>query len=412
MNKFYFFREIINLWNQFDQSPQDARGIGIQMTKLESTKNKPSGSTIFKFIDRMREQERVTNELNNVDEKIIKQQKETTNSIDDYFQKEYDTSSKDSSDNDCNFVENQETNDDNKRLEQSQVKNSSQLKQTTQPEFFKQVKSNSNKIGKVKMPDIHELDMKVLIELPEDIRNEILNEYAEKKKNENISHGNLEKPSEKVVLNNHDDDRLNAKQFQMEKDISFSQIDPDFLAALPNDMKNEVKNYCDLKKKQRNDSRDEKFVKNVTTKSWNIFENDKKISKNGKIKLGRGRGRPKKKPPIFSVKINKEIDTVTKKTDSDDSTEENEKLKKKSLDRTFHFDRSNGNTEHTEILSDLVNCLLDLPISQVKRQIMDWISNNDVINDVDFLSITTYLGTLPRKHRLPDLFVLLKCLRR
>ena len=49
---------------------------------------------------------------------------------------------------------------------------------------------------------------------------------------------------------------------------------------------------------------------------------------------------------------------------------------------------------------------------QAKAQIQAWIMNSEIISDIDFLSIVTYLGMLPKKKRIDDLHVLLKTMHR
>lgn len=250
-------------------------------------------------------------------------------------------------------------------------KNSSQLRQTKQSQFFKQTKPfSSTRAGKVRLPELQEIDMQVLIELPEDIRNEILNEYKEKKKEEEKGEDSTDFKTPEVPEQNINHQ---ASATPNEVNISFSQIDPEFLAALPNDMKNEVKHYCDAQKKVQKSPVEEKCVKN----GWNIFKNDDKPQKNV-IKSKRGRPRlgdrivKNREKKASTVTSNNRFPRETEPTSSKmhvDAPEKNIKNQineeNPSASKSFYFDNSNGNSEHNEILSNLVSCLLELPITQV-----------------------------------------------
>ncbi|XP_058790711.1 DNA repair protein REV1 [Phymastichus coffea] len=547
-------REVVHLWNQFQQNPEDARGIGIQITKLESTKNKASGSTIFKFINNMKAAVSNDKPVNHITVPYTKKQS-TKCSLMEFFQPENKNNSKDSylqlqdynkvssnvescsnlneiqlddnvldnimkgdkvteiakhtnvktclsnkitvskenqfskelnfedeikddssneklkwpnsnntdlnidnhieseelkfDDDELNEVlgnvknevffrrEDSNTDDINIRLQPilesdydsdnsnqcqiskrtngQQTKISSQLRQTKQSQFFKQIKPfSSSRVSKVKLPELQEIDMQVLIELPEDIRNEILNEYKEKK-NENMEDENKDfRTSEPLILNNNIQTNTNINI----EDISFSQIDPEFLAALPNDMKNEVKHYCDAQRKVKKLQIEDKRTNN----GWYIFKNDEKPqkgitkSKRGRPKLADKVVKNKEKKAVASTSHNKfakesEPSSSNIKVDLQDKNKKNQLSKETSVtNKSFYFDNSQVNSQHNEMLSNLVSCLLELPIAQ--HQVMQWIRSSSNVNDVDFLSLTTYLGTLPRKHRLADLHILMKCLHR
>lgn len=45
-------------------------------------------------------------------------------------------------------------------------------------------------------------------------------------------------------------------------------------------------------------------------------------------------------------------------------------------------------------------------------QIQIWITNSKIVNEVDFLSLATFLSMLPEKKRIEDLHVLLKTMHR
>ncbi|XP_003427447.1 DNA repair protein REV1 [Nasonia vitripennis] len=470
-------REAIALWNQFSESPQDARGIGIQITKLESLKSKTAGSTILKFIDRMkapvkklsetdcltssdtREQQNnhkemsvpntnTNNEISVHNNKLdTNNENEITLSLENQLLSEdikidchqsntvpkSDSSEKNANDNPFKVTHMNETPSSSKnKLVSTQINvgasnatnlpkkdtsliSSSQSKQKTQPDYFKQTKPfSANRSAKIKVPDIQEIDMNVLVELPEDIRNEILNEYKQNKNNEKPSTSPMHKTQKD---NSHNKNTISINN-RLEENLSFSQIDPEFLAALPEEMKNEVKSYCNAKKNVKKVTP----TNNIVNKAWGMFKTEKQPqkstkSKAGKLKVTKGAGKKETKSNASSTndkKVNEK--GVTSNNNKMQEINQNPQAEEppgiSAARRSFHFDPANGNEEHSEILSSLVNCLLDLPIIQVKLQMQQWIVNNSDVNDVDFLSLTTYLGTLPRKGRLLDLHCLLNCLHR
>ncbi|XP_023315585.1 DNA repair protein REV1 [Trichogramma pretiosum] len=437
-------RETINLWNQFNQNPEDARGIGIQISKLES-KLKPSGPTLETYFNKM-EVKNVPastslnhNKLsNNSTSKIQKvnirevtnneHETNNTNTKSDTIKEQQKFLEKQILNkmnmNRCSYEnpnkqEKQETKlenivatrniSENKPVANSSSNTSSQLKQMTHLQYFKQKKPN-NKVGKMKLPDIKEIDLKVLIELPVDIRNEIIDQYKENNENENSdeilqqeSTIHDSKQNENVECNNPNETLI------INKDIGFSQVDPEYLAALPDDIKNEVKSYCDAKKKSKLPVKNEK--QNMVLKRWNIFKPEKKPLKNAKRKINnktKMQGKVKKETKLIVESSTSKI--LNKNETNADIPQQESQTSKSTLNATVYFDPSYGIKEHNEILTDLVRCLLDLPIENVRMQIKQWVISNSEINDVDFLSFTTYLGTLPKKKRLSDLHTLLESL--
>lgn len=307
-------------------------------------------------------------------------------------------------------------------------KNESKTVQTHHENFFKQIKSGISRPTKIEMPPIQEIDMSVLIELPEDIRNEILNEYA--KKNE-----------DKMDINiNKNNDSSNSKSISTEtkydeQNISYSQVDPEFLAALSEDLRRDVQSYCTAKKAEKC----LKLKKNETNINGLTNENikhNKKVENNSKSKNGGKSGKTvsknKKKNVQTMFKTIKDVNEfknvsdnktnvgITKfttvcieKTESvnDQITTDEEADTILSHNRTILEDNDNTN-QHQNILIEVVKRLLNLPLKQVKLQIQKWIANSKVVNEIDFLSIATFLSMLPEKKRIEDLHILLKTMHR
>lgn len=113
-------------------------------------------------------------------------------------------------------------------------------KQTSQENFFKQVKPNSGRSTKYEIPRIQDIDMSVLIELPADIRNEIFDEYKRNKKQSQASASTVDLINE--ISHNEDPNVQNC-----------SQVDPEVLSALMKsdlhpDVQHDVQMYCDMKR--------------------------------------------------------------------------------------------------------------------------------------------------------------------
>jgi hypothetical protein len=244
---------------------------------------------------------------------------------------------------------------DIKSMKNQNSKSSGQLKQTKQSEYFKQIKPSS-RVGKVKLPDIQEIDMKVLIELPEDIRNEILNEYKESNKT-------LEQ--NKINEQHINNENKNNSAAKTNKDISFSQIDPEFLAALPSEIKMEMKSYYDEQKARKIAQMKNNGTTNIAHKGWDMFKNEKKSNKHEKLKSGSlkiNKASRKKKNYAPSSSKPKIIEIVSNKMTAQ-IPEQAPKANAINNSSYFHF--SNGNLEHNKMLSNIVNCLLNLPMKQV-----------------------------------------------
>lgn len=263
------------------------------------------------------------------------------------------------------------SNSANSQRKDKSLVTSSQPKQKTQPDYFKQTKPfSANRSGKIKMPEIQEIDMNVLVELPEDIRNEILNEYKQNKNNEKPGTSSRRETREEN-RNNENDVNFNSR---LQENLSFSQIDPEFLAALPEEMKNEVKSYCNAKKKEKLINEDTP-TNNIAHKGWGMFKSEKQPqkstkSKAGKVKVTKGTGKKDTKSNASSVNDKKVKEKgVTSSKNKIQEINQNSQIEKRpdiSAARSFHFDPANGNAEHSEILSSLVDCLLDLPIIKVR----------------------------------------------
>lgn len=117
-------------------------------------------------------------------------------------------------------------------------------RQTSQENFFRQVKPNSGRSSKYEIPRIQDIDMSVLIELPADIRNEIFDEYKRNKKQSQaaVNTASTVDPVNEVSPNKESSNVQNC-----------SQVDPDVLSALMKsdlhpDVQRDVQMFCDMKR--------------------------------------------------------------------------------------------------------------------------------------------------------------------
>jgi len=145
-------------------------------------------------------------------------------------------------------------------------------RQTSQENFFKQVKPNSGRSSKYEIPRIQDIDMSVLIELPADIRNEIFDEYKRNKKQAAMNTANTIDPVNEEVP--HDRESSNVQ--------NYSQVDPDVLSALMEndlhpDVQRDVQMYCDMKREANRVNFKET---NERSDSERLQETDAKINDN------------------------------------------------------------------------------------------------------------------------------------
>ncbi|XP_076285625.1 rev1 DNA directed polymerase [Lasioglossum baleicum] len=435
-------KEVITLWNQMLKVPEDARGIGIQVTRLEILKSKSRDMTLKGFFAKKSNDNGTLNRFAQASATSVPST--SNNIIDD--QKNVGASSRV---NEAVLTELSEDtrNERNGREEAStnvaKIENKSGNRvQTIQENFFKQTKPTVSRPAKVELPPLQEIDMAVLIELPEDIRNEILNEYSGPRNGGNAvnnASSGTSTSSSTTVSNN-------GQANRDEDNISFSQVDPEFLAALSDDMKREVESYCTAKKAGQSSKIKEESARKLNggliTRSGidNVAKDSKKAERKMKnnrknSKATSSRNSKTKKNGIFDafkVKQNKnEYESVPDRKDgsnnngiskcilpclsgmgsTNDRVTGDEAEAILSHNRTISEDNESS-IQHQDILIDLVNRLLNLPLEQVKMQIQIWITNSKIVNEVDFLSLATFLSMLPEKRRIEDLHILLKTMHR
>ncbi|CAK9819394.1 DNA repair protein Rev1 [Anthophora quadrimaculata] len=447
-------KEVITLWNQMQKVPEDARGIGIQITRLEILKNKSRGTTLMSFVNKNKETSTScqfieananetessanTNAVGSVCKNaIVNNQKilDIPSSINESVLAELPDDIR----NELLGVNKIDEQLIQQEKEQGIVSAENKLQKTTQTRhenFFKQIKPGVSRPAKVEMPPIQEIDMSVLIELPEDIRNEILNEYSSKKKQAGT---NVNRNENNIQTCTSSSSKTSSTECNRDvENISFSQVDPEFLAALSDDLRRDVQMYCTAKKAEYSSKvKKDEINRNIgLTKNENVRQN-KKVEGNSKNKTA---GKNSKTTLAKNKKKNVQaaLKTATKdanepKNVSDNKTnngiakfiipsaEEIESVRNEItedeaeaiLSHNRTISQNNGSVnQHENVLIDLVNRLLNLPLEQVKMQIQIWIANSKIVNEVDFLSLATFLSMLPEKKRIEDLHVLLKTMHR
>ncbi|XP_017887122.1 DNA repair protein REV1 isoform X2 [Ceratina calcarata] len=437
-------KEVIALWNQMQKPPEDARGIGIQISRLEILKSKARSGTIINFINKNKQDSKInkSNEINKNNETQFLTNANTdmsdsgigsvntelklhvssgiSESVLSELPEDIQNEILDINKSKSMTTDNKDTRTVN--IENLNKKSSEKNIQTRQDNFFKQTKSGISRPAKVEMPPIQDIDMSVLIELPESIRNEILNEYsATKNRDQNNVTTNQNSASSSSINN-----EIPAEINRDEQNISFSQVDPEFLAALSEDLRRDVQMYCTSKKAECSKNKTDEATRNIGLLNVETKkpEQKNKNGKNGKIILQKSKKKHVKTvikstktvndcenmPDIKKSNIKSLIPSVTKQKSNDQITAaEAEAIL--SHNRTIAEDNDNMNP-HQNVLISLVNRLLNLPLEQVKMQIQMWITNSNIINEVDFLSLATFLSMLPEKKRIEDLHVLLKTMHR
>ncbi|XP_053995237.1 DNA repair protein REV1 [Hylaeus anthracinus] len=446
-------KEVIALWNQMQKVPEDARGIGIQITRLEILKNKSRDTRLTSFVNKNKQSDKVNkgnevqslthvNSIASVLENKIVLDNQETHILSNINEPILSNIPEKTQNETSNFKVNKNliTVANNKERVETSVSNANEKKsqkcvQTHHEHFFKQTKPGVSRSTKFEMPPIETIDMNVLIELPEDIRNEILNEYSVKRNQNNPNINENKNRNCTSSTNETNTGELNRN----EENISFSQVDPDFLAALSEDMRREVQTYCKAKKAECfNIKKDEtshiggeaargqqnvKEYKKVerTSKSKNNNKNSKVTSsKNNKkkgIKAAFKNIENKNEPENKSDKKNGNgvsrslVSCVERIEPNKNQITADETEAILSHNRTITEDNESA-IQHQNILIDLVNRLLNLPLEQVKMQIQVWVTNSKTVNEVDFLSLATFLSMLPEKKRIEELHILLKTMHR
>lgn len=271
-------REVINIWNQLHLIPEDMRGIGIQISRLEIYRTKQAKSSLINFFNKTKNQQTCDKMLEDDNkDRCVSNEKSKPDCSKVPLTTESSLAIKRNCDTEINNLPLESAKSEstgvaipvnvkvesstfvgkpkNKKLHDPKInENISKMKnllgksnkkaiqrQTSQENFFKQVKPNSGRSLKYEIPRIQDIDMSVLIELPSDIRNEIFDEYKRNKKRVALSTSTVD-PTNEIP---HDEESSNIQ--------NCSQVDPDVLSALMEndlhpDVQRDVEMYCDMKR--------------------------------------------------------------------------------------------------------------------------------------------------------------------
>lgn len=154
-------------------------------------------------------------------------------------------------------------------------------RQTSQENFFRHTKPSSGRSSKYEIPRMQDIDMSVLIELPEDIRNEIFDEYKRNKRQQSQVAAHISDPVNKI---SGDEESSNIQDC--------SQIDPDVLSVLMKndlhpDVQRDVQIYCNMKReanrvnlKETNENGDNEQLRGASSSSNDSNKNAKPIVNN------------------------------------------------------------------------------------------------------------------------------------
>lgn len=395
--------------------PEDARGIGIQITRLEIMKSKARDMTLTSFVNKKKENEAIhrSSEINNINEvhtstdsnfklstskniTLANQQnvdvppninESILSELPEEIRNEILNAQKNK--NSDTEINNREA--DNAEISKINEGKSQRLVQTHTENFFKQTKPGIPKQTKVEMPPIQEIDMSVLIELPEEIRNEILNEYSTKR-NQDKTNVNTRENVGSSSTNN----AVAVEISRDEENISFSQVDPEFLAALSEDLRRDVQMYCTARKAEYGTKikKDETVRNDASTSGQNVPKENKKVERNSKTKNGGKNSKTSSSKNIKKKGIQAAFKPVENKKESegilhkrngneitkpltprtanlgsvDDRLTADEAEAILSHNRTISEDNESA-IQHEYSLINLVNRLLNLPLEQVELMI-------------------------------------------
>ncbi|XP_039309351.1 DNA repair protein REV1 isoform X2 [Solenopsis invicta] len=443
-------KEVINIWNQLHLIPEDMRGIGIQISRLEMYKTKQAKSNLINFFNKTKKSQQTYDKMledDNKDHCVSEKSKLDCSEMSPTTKPSLERKICDAEINNLlpESAKNSELIDSAIPIDvqveplTAKLKNKSKVnentrakdlfeksnkkvlqKQTSQENFFKQVKPNSGKLSKcdIEIPQIQDIDMSVLIELPTDIRNEILDEY---KRNKKQSRMNTTVDSINEML--HDEENTNVQ--------NCSQVDPDTLLALMEsnlhpDVQRDVQMYCNMKKKtnranfiETNKKSDSKQLQEVDASKISDNKENAILNVNSICKDKAERIAPENTMHAAD-QLGKNGDTteanhIPCQINRVETSNKNIAINKTDICILQNLSILHNNEKvdkHQEMLINLVNHLFTLPLQQIKLQIQTWVTKSNIVNEVDFLSLATFLSMLPEKKRIEDLHVLLKTMYR
>lgn len=248
-------------------------------------------------------------------------------------------------------------------------------RQTSQENFFRQVKPNSGKSLKYDIPRIQDIDMSVLIELPADIRNEIFDEYKRNKKQSQtaMNTASTVDPINEVLR---DEESSNVQ--------NCSQVDPEVLSTLMEsdlhpDVQRDVQMYCDMKReanrvnfKETNEKSDSERLQEVDASS-KINDNKENVVLVNNTCINKAKRIPQENTTLHAGDQSYAKDDTEAKYTSCQINHAEISHNNVAMDKADTFILQNLNIlhnnenvdKHQEMLINLVNHLFTLPLQQV-----------------------------------------------
>ncbi|CAH0388778.1 unnamed protein product [Bemisia tabaci] len=233
------YKEVMKIAQQWKAPPQDLRGIGIQVSRLQK-EIQVAKSSLYGFLKRnslsqkMRQKDKGNTPSNNSSTpKLPTSEKHDSHQNGEQIDIDFGDQPPDplhvndltfKKPNSCHEEEPMVIDFDNPQPGPSQVNGFKKTFKPSVDEFF-----NRNKQNTKKPPAI---DNSVLEALPDDIRIEVLKEYPDQIK----TFQQLEKTKPPKIDNTESQSNLAV----YEADLTLSQVDKSFLEALPNDLRQEV----------------------------------------------------------------------------------------------------------------------------------------------------------------------------
>ena len=431
------FKEVFNLVKMCKVKPNDLRGVGITMSKLErqNSKKVSSNSSILKFM-------KTKTDLDQTDDTSSINSEASTSFFNSPLRRNPFKVSKAEPENPSLPTE----------VDPSVWQN---LPSDVQAEILSDYKSSETKEQNEKQTNESELDPDVLDQLPPDIRAEVEAQYnVDKNKPSTSFKPSPSKPStskinpeEKEVVNVEnpiEEDNSNSC------DISFSQVDQDVLSELPADLQLELtrhfarnKNKTNLQQKSKSAFDAIMSVKNSPTKSTSptktvkgkrgrkkgSVNNDKKIRTESSTTMS-----PKKtiKKIVMSNNIDLEDNNSVDmevfnalpediKSEVEAQMKRNEAKETKLNEVTFEASDSqetdNRNIAgeekpNNDTKSSTPTFCGKTSIEDIRPLLKEWISSTDVPAADDINMLADFLASLIKSWNLDLVQILLKCLHR
>ncbi len=240
-----------------------------------------------------------------------------------------------------------------------------------------------------------QIDQDVLSELPDEIRKEIEESYQPKAK------GNIKPSSHATRVNPKSNETTPVKK---DSDLSFSQLDPDFLAALPEDLQAELKQQYSRKQTPASSPRTAFDAVMNAESNWSEATPKKR------------RGRPPKNSPRFIKRSNKTAtkESATPRTLFEDANASPEPKKYPTPIKTEPARDEAGDSPKPEEESAKEEANLEgaRKVPEVRDMLRSWFRSTDCPTEDDLKTVTKFLLEMADDDDLESVMLLLRFLLR